>query len=60
MTDNRPATWLQTSILNKELQGKSKIPVYTPTTFVTSGMATQTLNYNKTEIKNLSKLFKQN
>ena len=39
MTDNRPATMLQTSLLNKELQGKSKIPVYTTTSFETSDMA---------------------
>ena len=45
MTDNRAATKLQTSILDKELQGKSKIPVYTPSPFVTSGVDTHISNY---------------
>ena len=36
---------LQTRLLNKELQRKLKIPIYTPTSFETSGVA-HTSDYN--------------
>ena len=38
MNDTKPKTRLQSS-LDKELQSKSKIPVYTPETYGTSGVA---------------------
>ena len=46
MFDNKLASRLHTSILNKQLQGQSKIPVYNTTSFVTSGVNTHTLEYN--------------
>ena len=38
MNDTKPKTRIQSS-LNKELQSKSKIPVYTPKTYETSSVA---------------------
>ena len=45
MTDNRPTTRLQSSLLKREIEGKSKIPLYTPKSYVTSGEA-PTIGYN--------------
>ena len=46
MSENKPVTRLQASILNKELQRQSKIAIYPLTLFVTSGMDTRIIDHN--------------
>ena len=60
MTDNKPRTRLQSSLLNKELQGNSKILFYSPKSYVTSDVA-HTSDYNLIAISmycTIYKLFK--